>query len=288
MNELLTIIEIKKYLFRLGISDIQPPTKSFLFDLHRAHVAKIPWQSLDAFAGKPGSIDPLHSVKLILQNRSGYCFHLNGAFYTLLRSLGYRVAIHPAGVQAHAKEPRIDHFHLGLMVSLPESDRESWLVDVGLGDMPYEPLLLSAGVYEQGPFTYALKRSMVDPGGWRLDNHPAAPYAGVDYHSAAITSMEPFQANHDYLSTNPESTWVNMLLIRNRTANVSSELRGCIFSQTDRHGTVKIEITDKARWLEIMGDVFGEHLVQYDSAEKDGIWKKLAASHEEWKKTMKS
>lgn len=43
--EPLTREEIKAYLSRLGISEIQEPTKAFLFELHRAHVR--------VFLGKP-------------------------------------------------------------------------------------------------------------------------------------------------------------------------------------------------------------------------------------------
>jgi len=81
--------EIKAYLSRIGISEIQPPTKSYLFELHKSHVKNLSWQTIDIFARKPAAIDVRQSVQLILNRRSGYCFHLDGAFSTLLRSLGY-------------------------------------------------------------------------------------------------------------------------------------------------------------------------------------------------------
>ncbi|MGW8956539.1 arylamine N-acetyltransferase [Paenibacillus sp. NPDC055715] len=56
-------------------------------------------ENIGHFCKKAGShwFSRTESVQLILQGRSGYCFHLNGAFSVLLHSLGYRVCLHRAG-----------------------------------------------------------------------------------------------------------------------------------------------------------------------------------------------
>lgn len=150
--------EIKAYLNRIGIPEIQSPTLSYLVELHKAHVKHLSWQTLDIFARKPAAIGFQESVQLILHGRSGYCFHLNGAFSALLYSLGYKVSLHRAGVQPLGAEPRINSFHLGLTVNLlnEQQEDEVWIVDVGLGDMPYEPLPLRMGTYEQALFIIKL------------------------------------------------------------------------------------------------------------------------------------
>lgn len=94
MIELLNTAEIQAYLKRIGIDDIKEPTLEFLFELQRAHVQYLSWQTVDIFAGLPAEISLQDSIQLILQGRSGYCFHLNGAFSVLLRSLGYTVDWH--------------------------------------------------------------------------------------------------------------------------------------------------------------------------------------------------
>ena len=48
---MITQSEVRAYLNRLGISDIQEPTKEYLFEPHKAHVARIPWQTLDILLG---------------------------------------------------------------------------------------------------------------------------------------------------------------------------------------------------------------------------------------------
>jgi len=277
--------EIKDYLRRIGIFELQPPTKEYLFALHQAHVRTLAWQTLDIFARKPAPIGFEQSVQLILHGRSGYCFHLNGAFSALLHSLGYRVNLHRAGVQPLGAEPRVNSFHLSLTVDLnnEENAEERWIVDVGLGDMPYEPLPLRHGLYEQGPLSYKVAKSSVVTGGWRLEHDPLASFVGVDIDGAVLGSLEEFMPRHDYYSRSPESPWFNMFLVRQREAGESNELRGCVWSRRDKNGLTKIELESKSQWIDVLGDVFGEHLVNYSGLERDDMWERVETAHIEWK-----
>jgi len=273
----MTRAEIKAYLRRIGIDEIRPPTLSYLTQLHRAHVSAISWQTIDIVAGRPASIDLRECVRLILGNRSGYCFHLNGAFSVLLRSLGYRVFWHRAGVQPLGQEPRINSFHLGLTVSLTNEQQQEqrYIVDVGLGDMPYEPIPLQNGTYEQGPLRYQVEESGVVQGGWRLVHDPHASFVGVDFAPDVLENLEEFQPKHEFYSRSPESPWIQLFLVRQRHAEGSNELRGCIWSRRDRRGIEKIELRTQSQWLEVLGDVFQEHLVHYSRLERDDLWKRV-------------
>ncbi|WP_169082294.1 arylamine N-acetyltransferase family protein [Paenibacillus sp. PL91] len=281
----LTREEIKAYLERIGIADIKAPTKSYLYELHKAHVKHISWQTIDIFAGKPAAIDYRDSISLILNGRSGYCFHLNGAFSLLLRSLGYKVNLHRAGVQPLGTEPRINGFHLGVTVTLTNDQLEDeiWIVDVGLGDMPFEPLPLLAGTYQQGPFIYKVVESSVAPNGWRLEHDPLASVAGVDYDPAIIKDLEPFKPNHEHYSRSAESPWHNVFIVKNRHETGSNELRGCIWIRREMNEIVKTEITNQTQWLDVLANRLGERLVNYTEEEKDELWKKVQRAHEEWK-----
>jgi arylamine N-acetyltransferase len=283
---MLTRSEIKAYLKRIGIQDIQPPSLAYLTQLHRAHVASVPWQTIDIVAGRPASIDPDECVRLILGNRSGYCFHLNGAFSVLLRSLGFRVFWHRAGVQPLGQEPRINSFHLGLSVVLTNElqQEQRYIVDVGLGDMPYEPIPLRIGTYEQGPLRYQVERSGVVQGGWRLVHDPGSSFVGVDVAPDELEDLEEFQPKHEFYSRSPDSPWIKLFLVRQRHAAGSNELRGCIWTRRDGNGMEKIELRTKSQWLEVLGDVFQEHLVHYSKLERDDLWKQVWSYHEEWKK----
>ncbi|MFE5323782.1 arylamine N-acetyltransferase [Paenibacillus sp. NPDC056579] len=277
--------EIKAYLHRIGIAEIEPPTKDYLFALHQAHVKTLSWQTVDIFARNPAPMGFEPSVQLILHNRSGYCFHLNGAFSALLHSLGYRVNLHRAGVQPTGTEPRINSFHLGLSVNLmnDRGEEERWIVDVGLGDMPYEPMPLRHGLYEQGPLHYKVTGSSVVKDGWRLEHDPRASFTGVDFDAAVLGGLEEFLPKHDFYSRSPESPWMNIFLLRQRDADARNELRGCIWNRIGNDGVTKVELENKSQWFDVLGDVFGEHLVNYSSLERDDLWKRVEAAHIEWK-----
>ncbi len=284
---MMTKEEIQTYINRIGIPDIQFPTKPYLFELHKAHVKNISWQTIDIFAGNPASIDVSESVQLILNHRSGYCFHLNGAFSNLLRSLGYMVSWHRAGVQPLGEEPRVNSFHLGLTVSLAneKQEEEKWIIDVGLGDMPFEPIPLQVGIFEQGPFKYKVRQSNVVKNGWRLEHDPPTSFVGVDFAPEVVHDIEEFKPKHDFYSLSAKSPWNNLFLVRHRHATGSNELRGCIWSKREIGGVEKIELQTKSQWLEVLGDIFNEHLVNYSTLEQDELWKRVQKIHEDWKKT---
>ncbi|MGV2884902.1 arylamine N-acetyltransferase family protein [Paenibacillus taichungensis] len=288
MNVTLTPSEIMAYLKRIGIHDIKEPTLAFLTEIQQAHVQYLSWQTVDIFAGRPVGIDLQESVQLILQGRSGYCFHLNGAFSVLLRSLGYTVHWHRAGVQPYGEQPRVNSFHLGLSVSLPDADPnvERWIVDVGLGGMPFEPLPLRYGTYGSAPFTYTLMPSSVAPGGWRLEYEPNGPSVGVDYAPEELTSLEEFIPKHEFYSQSADSPWHNAFLLRQRHALQSNELRGCMLRTHDRDGIRKKEIQTYTEWRDVLAEKFHEPLVNYTELERKEMWGRVQAAHEEWKRTQ--
>lgn len=284
----MTDSELKSYLKRIHIDDIKPPTLEFLSELHRAHVQYLSWQTIDIFTGRPEAIDLANSVRLVLQGRSGYCFHLNGAFSVLLRSLGYEVHWHRAGVQPHGEQPRVNSFHLGLSVLLPEAgpETERWIVDVGLGGMPFEPLPLRYEVYGETPFTYNLTSSSVASEGWRLEYEPHGPSEGVDYAPEVLLTLDEFIPKHHFYSQSVESPWHQVFLLRQRDAAASNELRGCMLRTHTAEGIYKTEIQSYTDWRELLDEVFHEPLVGYSELERLDMWERIRAGHVEWKRTQ--
>lgn len=79
------------YLKRIGIDERLKPTRENLDRLVMAHLTHVPFENLDECIDKACpdlGITPLFN-KIVEQNRGGYCFELNGAFYALLKALGY-------------------------------------------------------------------------------------------------------------------------------------------------------------------------------------------------------
>ncbi|MDQ1742859.1 MAG: hypothetical protein QOE23_1198 [Pseudonocardiales bacterium] len=272
---------IAGYLQRLGIRDPGRPSVAGLFALHRAHVERIPYEVLDIQLGRWTSVQPHHAVNRILRGRGGYCVQLNTAFSVLLAALGYRVSRHAAGVQASTRMPAVTADiapHLALSVQLED---QQWLVDVGLGDGLYEPLPARPGSYQQGPFSYRLSRSGMEPGGLRLDLDPRGSLTGIDIRLTAARQQE-FRHWHHYLARSPQSRLVRALTVMHRNADSVDALTGCLLRHVDGSGRTVRELDDRAEWQDALADVFGIRLGDLDAAALDALWARVRIAHELW------
>ncbi len=274
-------VDVQTYLERLGIPDPGPPSVTGLYALHAAHVERIPFETLEIHLGRPTTMDPHESVARILRGRGGYCFHLNGAFATLLQALGYTVSWHRGGVHSTPGSPppgaTADHLTL-----IAACEGQSWFVDVGLGDALHEPLPLRAATYRQGPFTYRLRRSGVEPDGWRFDHDPRGTFVGMDF-SLAPAGPGDFLAWHRKLSTSPDSGFVRVVSAIRRDLHGVDAMEGCILSRTDKRGRSQRELDTAGDWFGALADVFGLTLDDTTKAERSVLWTNVHAKHQVWK-----
>ena len=189
-------------------------------------------------------------------------------------------------MQSYDDVPVIDSFHLGLTVHI-QNDMQArpWIVDVGLGDMPYEPLPLMNGRYKQGSFVYPVTDSQVNPSGWRVEHDPNGSFVGMDVDPASVDGMTEFASQHLHLSQSPGSAWRKLLILKNRCATENHELKGCVFTVRDRNGSHQSEIEQRSVWLDILADVFGEYLPDYSTSQQHALWDKVIRSHEDWKRS---
>jgi arylamine N-acetyltransferase len=282
-------LDVAAYLRRLRIDDPGPPSVEALHALHRAHVERIPYEVLEIQLGRPTTVDPHESAARMLgRHRGGYCYHLNGAFSLLLDALGYDVVWHRAGVENHgeAVPPGPDRAnHLALTVhGLPSDACPSgdWLVDVGLGDALHEPLPLHAGTYVQGPLTFAIRPSVVEPGGWRLDHDPRGAFAGMDFRAARATTAD-FEDRHEVLSTSPESSFVRACSVERRDARGVDTLTGCVLRRHGFDAVAPRTLQTADEWFGALRDVFDLPLDDVDAAARAALWTRVRAAHESWR-----
>jgi N-hydroxyarylamine O-acetyltransferase len=276
------------YLRRLRIEHAGPPSVAMLHALHRAHVERIPYEVLEIQLRRPTTVDPHDSARRILERRrGGYCYHLNGAFSLLLEALGYDVVWHRAGVQTHADPgpPGPDRAnHLALTVhglacdACPSGD---WLVDAGLGDALHEPLPLHEGTYRQGPLTFAVRPSEVDPGGWRLDHDPRGSFAGMDFRAARASTAD-FLACHEYLSTSPESAFVRACSVQRRDAGGVDSLTGCVLRREGDDPVAPRALETADEWFGALRDIFDLPLADVGAEDRATLWARVHAAHESW------
>ncbi|MFD8527031.1 arylamine N-acetyltransferase [Streptosporangium canum] len=278
------MIDVSAYLRRIKVKIAGPPSVESLRLLHRAHVERVPYECLEIWLGRPTTVDPVESATRIISGRGGYCFHLNGAFSLLLEALGYQVTRHFGGPQHGSGDPAgADGGHLSLTVSgLPSEDNPggAWMVDQGLGDGFHEPLPLVEGVYRQGPFSYGLRPSQAEPGGWRFDHDPRGTFLGLDFR-AGRAEMSAFTAMHEHLSTSPESGFVRVATVQRRDAGGVDILRGLVLTRLgDREHSLTVET--ERDYFELLADVFALPLDDVTPAERAKLWQRLWTAHEHW------
>lgn len=273
------------YLRRLGLSHLlgAPATAEGLRALHVAHVERVAYEALEIWLGRPTTVDPIESAERVIRGRGGYCYHLNGAFSELVRSLGYDVTRHVGGVQNRDAEPGITGNHLVLTVrGLPSEDNPGgeWLADLGLGDALHEPLPLVAGTYRQGPFTYVLRPSEVAPGGWRFDHDPSGSFKGMDF-DMKPTEMSAFSDMHHHLTTSPTSGFVRTATVQRRDASGVDSLRGLHLTRVGARSD-SITLDTPRDYYAALADVFLLPLDDVSAREKDALWGRLRDAHEAW------
>ncbi|MEB2297575.1 MAG: arylamine N-acetyltransferase, partial [Ignavibacteria bacterium] len=85
-------MDINLYLNRIDVRKIMEPSLAFLTELQNHHLLSIPFEDLDIPNRSRIELD-LNKLynKIILTGRGGFCYELNGLFYWLLTSLGFKV-----------------------------------------------------------------------------------------------------------------------------------------------------------------------------------------------------
>ncbi len=275
---------ILAYLARLGLA-AEPPSVEALYRLHRAHVERIPWETLWIHLGERWPIAPLASIARIgALGRAGYCFHHNGALGALLRFLGYEVGFHVGGVHGPAGSTADDMGnHLVLTVhGLPTDVNPdgSWYVDAGLGDALHEPLPLRPATYAQGPFRFRIERTPGGVGDWNLIADPSGGFHGMTWRSGTAV-MQDFAARHRFLSTSPESGFARVFTVQRRDATGADTLRGRILRRTGENASETL-LNHRQDLADVLFDVFGIELPETGRDRLDELWTRTLRAHELW------
>lgn len=274
------MIDVDGYLRRLGIPEREPPSAEALWRLHTAHIARVPYDSLDIQLGKPASLDPAGSARRVVRDsRAGYCYHLNGAFSALLTALGYRVTRHKGGASMSDDEPpNVDGGHLALTVSGLGDD--GWMVDAGLGDGLFAPIPLAEGAYQQGPFHFTLRRSVVAPGGWQFGHDRQGSFNTLDFGPEEV-EMDVFAEQHQHLSHSPDSGFVRVCTVQRRDADAIDILRALTLTRRDAAGVSKTLLENEKDWRAAVADVFGIEPRVYAEPEWAKLWDAARTQHEQ-------
>jgi arylamine N-acetyltransferase len=253
--------------------------------MHRRHVEQIAWETLWIHLGEHWSIDPSASAQRLARGgRGGYCFHLNGGFYALLRSLGYRVARHVGDVRlAAAGGTWASGEHLVLTVDDLPTDANpggAWCVDVGLGGGLRDPIPLVAGTeVRHGAVGFRLDRCTDEAAGWLLTRLPSSGWEATTWRAVPAKTAD-FAAAHARLSGSADSRFVRVLVAKRWGPTGLIDLHGLMY--TPGHAAVPIELGTRDELLAALADGFGLDLSDVSPGAIDRLWRHAAEGHERW------
>jgi N-hydroxyarylamine O-acetyltransferase len=273
------------YLERLGL-DREPPSVEALARLHRAHVERIPYETLWIPLGEAWTVDPNESQRRIAtEQRGGYCFHLNGSLHRLLTALGYHTVRHIGtvhGPEGPTPDGHANHLALTVHNLASQNDRlngSNWYVDVGLGDALYEPIPLCVGPHIQGP----MHLTMTDLGSsrWRLGHDPQLGSFTAMTFNTEPTEMASFANRHSELSTSLHSRFVRTVTVQRRDATGADILRGLILKRVGDQPT-STELFTADEWFTALRDVFDLPLQHLDRDARSRLWNRVNDAHNRW------
>ena len=196
-------MNLQQYLDHVGFEGIARPDLDTLNRLHRAHLARVPYENLDVQLGRKIPLDVGASFeKIVVYRRGGWCYEMNGLLAWALEEIGFSLTrLAGAVLRSKSGDGAIGN-HLALQVHLQEQEGHDYLVDVGFGDGLIGPTPLVEGTFDQkpdsgsAPLPYRLEQ--LDHEWWRFHNQPTSATRDFDF------SLQP--ADPDALAR--RSTWL--------------------------------------------------------------------------------
>lgn len=273
------------YLARLGV-EAAPPSAEALRLLHRRHTERVPYETMWIHGGERWTTDPHAAAhRIARERRGGYCYHLNGAFGLLLRSLGYEVRRHCGGVHGPdgpTEDARGNHLVLSVD-ALPSDDNPTgrWYLDVGLGDALHEPIPLRPGTFRQGAFTLVIEQVDAGGTGWHLVHDPEGSFTGMAWTTDPADDAL-LAGRHEWLSTSPESVFVRTATAQRRDADGSDIVRGLVVTRVGSDARTGEPLTDRTAWFDTLADLFGLTFEASAPGTTDRLWERILATHRAW------
>ena len=210
-------VNLDAYLRRVGWTGPVGADLATLRGLAVAHVATIPFANFDPLMGLPVELGlAALQRKLVDEGRGGYCFEQNLLFEAVLREIGFEVnGLIARVLWGHPEDAETPQTHMLLHVVL---DGEGWLVDVGFGGHVLTGALRLQPDVEQatGHEPFRLRQQDAE---WRMQSLAHGEWRTLyrfDLHP--VPMIDYVVANH-YVSTHPDSRFVNHLLLGRTTAD---------------------------------------------------------------------
>ncbi|MDH3642437.1 MAG: arylamine N-acetyltransferase [Gammaproteobacteria bacterium] len=261
-------MRLDEYFGRIGFEGPVQPDLECLTALHQQHLLSIPYENLDVQLQRPVDLDGQRIFdKIVLQQRGGWCYEMNGLLEWALVEIGFDVMRMNGGVmRAEWGDDALGN-HLVLCVNLDEP----YVADVGLGDGLFEPVPLRADTFTQGAMEYQLE--LLDDGLWRFHNHSGRSPPSFDFNHAPADE-ELFAQRCSELQSEPDSMFVQNLICQRIATDGTYMLLGRVLSHLVGDEVNRTLLMSPEQLQATLLDVFG-----LDMPEAAELWPRVVERH---------
>lgn len=274
--------DLDALLNRIGLDAAPEPTLEGLQTIHRAYVTATPYEDLAVQLGayRPLDVDEL-AQRIVVGRRGGYCFELNTVLAWILEQVGFDVRRHEGVVGLREiLDPPVAVNHMALSVHL--DDGSVHLADAGLGEGQIDATPLHPGTYG-GPLRMGVE---TEPGGgWFLTHHPWGSFEGVRI-AAPVVELDAFQPHHRRLANDPESSFVNTLVVQRPYRDRIETLRSRTHTVYGPGIDERRVLTDADDLAATVAERFGIDPGILGTAAIGQLWARAEEQHERWLKTQ--
>lgn len=253
-------MDVPTYLNRLHFSRPIRPDAETLRELQIAHLMNIPFENLDIRLNR--SIQLSEAAlwkKIIINQRGGFCYELNGLFAWLLKQIGFDVTYLNARVFNQTGDVGIEFDHLALLVKAP-GEPVRWLVDAGFGDSFNEPLCFEArGEQVQGLRAYRLEQTSNGYITWQK-NYDGSWERQYFFDLTARHFPTEYEAACLYHQTSSRSSFTRSSIISRATPNGRVSLEDGWLILTENGRREKRPIANKDEYQLLLKEYFGVEL----------------------------
>ncbi len=267
-------MNLDRYLERIQVDGLVRADFATLRALHRAHLLAISYENLDIHLGRPLLLDnEAVFEKIVARHRGGWCYEMNGLFASVLRKIGFDVALLASAVDRAPQGNDGDFDHLVLRVRCADTGDAPWLVDVGFGNGFFEPLPLTIGTYTQRGFSYRLTHA---DGAWFFHNDRIGDGYGFLDHARDIGE---FASRCAWLQSNPTSPFVVRTSCHRYTADGVISLRGAVLRTVTAQHESDTVLESRADYAHALRHTFELSLTD---DEIETLWSRVWLAHLAW------
>lgn len=252
-------MDIQKYFNRINFKGNVNTEFETLGALHLNHLLNIPFENLDIHIGRKIILDPeMIYSKIVLNNRGGFCYEMNGLFFGIIKSMGFNARMVSARVyDSEVPGPEFDH--MAIIVSI---NNKEYLADVGFGDSFLTPLEFAIGLVQKQNNKY-----------YRIDNSDGAGYIvkssdnGEDFHNLYLFTrvsreLEEFKLMCNYHQTSPESHFTHKRMCTIAKTDGRITLSGLKQIETKNGIRTETELKNADEFNKKLKEFFGIDLIE--------------------------